>query len=90
MNYDRLSARAKLLIRNEKHRHQAEKCESVDMVKAARKAWRLLHSLRGIDHTNNQTPLRKGDGYLANAVAKKADHINRHFAQVNQAGPLIN
>lgn len=80
--YNRLTAQVRYQVKISKKNHWTETCNKLDLKKNGHKAWGLLHSLEGKKRKSNPQPLEKA-GCLATNDKKKANILNKHFAQVN-------
>ena len=82
--YNRLTAKVRLLSKKAKKKQWTDKCEKLDLKKNGHQAWKLLHNLEGKSQRTNPQPVVDGNHETTNDK-KKAQLFNDFFANVNKS-----
>ena len=87
--YKKTTAETKLVTKASKHQKWTETCKELDLRQEGCKAWKLLHNMSGDKRPTNAKPLQTEKEALV-SDKKKAEHINKHFANVTKASRKTN
>ena len=80
--FNRCTAKTKLISRDLKRTSWEKKTRSLDLRKDGKKAWRLLHKLSGKNKRSNPVPLSTPSGGKATTDAKKAETFNKFYSSI--------
>ena len=84
INYNRCTAKVRLLTKTGKRTSWRETCSKLDLNKEGKKAWGLLHNLEGSKRRENPKPLNSDDGKIFDEK-QKANHLNKFLAGVSKS-----
>ena len=79
-DYNKATAKAKLVTASSKRENWEGKCSSLDLRKDGNKAWLLLHNLSGDKRRTNPQPLPEGE-----TDKKRSEKLNKYFASINKS-----
>ena len=82
--FNKHTAKVRLLTRQGKRGKWIKTCEDLDLNKDGKKAWKLLQNLQGKGKKENPKPIQLEDKKVTNKK-EKADLFNRYFASVNKS-----
>ena len=82
--YNRQTARVRLLTRTGRRDKWRNVCQNLDLHKDGKKAWKLLQNLEGRKKKENPKPIQTESKTISNKK-KKADHFNKFLASVSRA-----
>ena len=83
-NYNKHTAKVRLLMNNGKRAKWRKTCSQLDLNKNGNKAWRLLHNLEGSKRKENPKPLQSENKKVFNGK-EKANLLNRFLAGVSKS-----
>ena len=83
-DFNKQTARVRLLTRTGKRSKWIKTCEDLDLNKDGKKAWSLLQNLQGKGKKENPKPVQTNETKIPDKK-KKANHFNRYLASVSKA-----
>jgi len=81
--YNRLTAKIKLLSKQTKKDNWAKKCGELNMRRDGKKAWPIISHLSGVKRRKNAEPITTSTEQITKSE-QKAEAFNKHFANVNK------
>ena len=84
MNYNKCTARVRLLTNSGKRNNWRKTCSQLDLNKDGKKAWGLLHKLEGSKRKENPKPL-DSEGKKITNEKEKANLLNKYLAGVSKS-----
>ena len=84
IKYNKLSAESKLLSNKLKKQTWTDKCSNLNLQQDGREAWKLLNNISGKCSQGNPKPFTH-NGEVITTDVKKAEILNKHFANVTKA-----
>ena len=83
-NYNRLTAKVRLLTKKSKRNHWKKTCQQLDLNKQGHKAWKLLKNLEGQSKKENPKPISLAGKKIVDG-GKKAEAFNKHISNVSKS-----